>query len=97
MNWEIERDDPPTNVATKARRVASPRAAKIEARTSSSVKLDMVRDVLDLLAPARIIHTVCLEAALLGDGGKAGFGDDEQTACAVGREPEFDEGGSRDR
>src|SRR6185295_12319909 len=90
---EIDRDDPPTNVPTRARRVASPRAAKIEARSSSSLRLDMVGDVLDLLAPARFVHAVCLEAALLGDGGKARFGDDEQTTCTAGLEPEFDKRG----
>src|SRR5690349_7454950 len=93
VSWEIECDDPSSNVPSKERRVASPRAAKIEARSSSSIGLDMMRDVLALLAPARIVHAVGLEAALLGDGGEAGFGDDEQTAGAVGLQPEFDQRG----
>src|SRR5262245_22783505 len=92
-SWEIERDDPATSVVTRARRVASPSAAKIEARPSSSVGLDMMPNVLDLLAPAPVVHAVGLEAPLLGNGGKARFGDDQQAACSEGLKPEFDEGG----
>src|SRR5262245_17449312 len=92
-NWAIDRGKPPTNVPTSARRVASPSAAKTEARSSSSVKLDMPRNALDLLAPARVIHAIGLEAALHGDGGKAGFGYHEQGASGVRLEPEFHQRG----
>src|SRR5262245_19996569 len=92
-NCEIERGDPATSVATRARRVASPRAAKTAARPSSSAALDMGCDVRHLLAPAPLIHAVGLKAAVLGNGIEARFGDDEERPLALWLEPELDPSG----
>src|SRR5262245_59095209 len=53
----------------------------------------MLRDILDLLAPAAFVHAIGLEAAFLWDPIETRLGDDEERAAGLGFEPEFDESG----
>src|SRR5262249_41297187 len=92
-NCEIERGDPATSVATRPRRVASPRAAKTAARPSTSAALDMGCDVRPLLAPAPLVHAVGLKPTFLWNGIEARFGEDEERPLTLWLEPEFDPGG----
>src|SRR5688572_6197844 len=85
---------PRLSLPSTERRVASPRAAKTDALASSgSVRrlFDMPRDVLDLLAPAALIHAESFATTLGRDLVEARFDDAQQGSAGDALQRELDE------
>src|SRR5262249_59589556 len=84
------------SLASIARRVSSPSAAKANACASRGDPrlcrlLDMLRDVLHLLAPAAIVHAERLEPALFWNPVEAGLDDAQQGPGGVLLQRELDQ------
>src|SRR4029077_3695782 len=83
---EIDCGSPLVSLASRPRRVSSPRAAKIDALVRNAAAalrgmFNVLGNILDLLAPAALVHAEGLVAAVRRQLVEARFDDAQPRAC----------------
>src|SRR5438105_11428155 len=97
-SWAMEQGSPEQSLATRARRVLSPSAAKTRARAFGlavmrlRILCDMALDILHLFCPAAVIPAKCLVAPVSRNAVEAGLSECQQCTSRNRFQPKFDEG-----